>query len=221
MCLYCHKPTQDFQTCGACKLTNPNAVLDGCIIGFSYTPEIKKLIYKLKFYHRHHIATFLAHQLALCCQTNQTLQEGIGTNRNKWEQIGGSITSFSSCLVTFVPSHRRRHYFVKGYNQSEILATYIAEKLILPCHEVAKKIKHTTSQVSLSREQRQKNLTDAFQGLGSRENTETNKPVNQQKVLIVDDITTTGSTLTELAKTIKRTQPTIQVRGVVLARNNK
>ncbi|MDR3169201.1 MAG: double zinc ribbon domain-containing protein, partial [Candidatus Peribacteria bacterium] len=172
ICPFCHKVSKDFQVCFSCKAQQD--ALEGILIGFSYQDVMKKLILKVKFGHKKDVVPFLAGRLALLVQTN--------------EQLQGKKLS-----ISFVPSHRRRKYLEKGYNQSELLAKELANQLGFPILALAKKQKYTVSQLKLRRAQRAKNLQSVFvpshlEAL-SRDAT----------VLFVDDVTTTGSTLLEIA----------------------
>ena len=118
----------------------------------------------------------------------------------------------SELIISFIPSHRYRKYFVKWYNQSEVLAKRLSERLQLPMITIAKK-KHTKSQASLDRNGRLYNLKNAFslsEGLELKWN---------ETLLIVDDITTTGSTINELAKLVRHKYPMVKIRGIVLWRH--
>jgi predicted amidophosphoribosyltransferase len=140
---------------------------------------------------------FLAQRLALIFQTNTTLQ-----NADK-----------SQIFLSFIPSHRRRKYLEKGYNQSELLAKELAKQLNLPILPLAQKTRYTVSQLKLHRSQRQKNLTEAFIPC----NLDLLPP--RATVVLVDDVTTTGSTIQELAKTLKKSRPDLMIWGAVIARN--
>jgi ComF family protein len=190
ICPFCHKKSKDFQTCFACKAQG--TALEGIIIGFSYQNLMKKLILKVKFGHKKDIVSFLSERLALLVQTN---------------------TTCNPSFVSYVPSHRRRKYLGKGYNQSELLAKELAKQLGLPILTLAKKQKYTHSQLKLNRSERAKNLQDVFVPL------HLDALPHQATVLFVDDVTTTGSTLLEIAKVIKRDRPDLHIWGGVLARN--
>lgn len=168
--------------------------LDGCIVLFRFEPLIKKLIRQLKYYHRGDIAQFLGERLALAVQSHDL------------------ITYKSKLIVTYVPAHWYRHYIIKGYNQSKLLAQSLSSFLPNTSFvSLFKKRKHTHSQVWLSREERKTNLSDAFL---------LTRPLDPGSViLIVDDVLTSGATLTELASTIKKSQPDCQVWGLCVARN--
>lgn len=95
-------------------------------------------------------------------------------------------------VITFVPMYKSRER-ERGYNQSKILAENIAKKLDLRCIDVFSKIKDTKFQVGLKKDQRQINLKDAFKV--------TKVP---EKIIIVDDVITTGTTISELVKIAKK-----------------
>jgi len=95
--------------------------------------------------------------------------------------------------ITFVPMTRRDRR-VRGFNQAEILARVIAKQLNLPLIRLLAKTRETPPQSGLSAAERETNLRDVFRLL----------PCRQEHVLLVDDIYTTGSTVEECARTLKR-----------------
>ena len=98
--------------------------------------------------------------------------------------------------VTFVPMTEKA-LKKRGYNQSELLAKKVAQRLNLPVLYCLEKTKQTERQAKLSREQRLKNLQDTFKVTDK-------KQVNEKTVLIVDDVTTTGATAEAIALKLKR-----------------
>lgn len=116
-------------------------------------------------------------------------------------------------FLSFVPSHWRRKYFEKGYNQSEMLAKALAKELQIPFLQVAKKTKYTLSQLHFDRKGRETNLRNVFECLDL-----TKVPLHAS-IVIVDDVTTTGSTILELSKVIKESRSDLHVRGLVIARH--
>lgn len=90
-------------------------------------------------------------------------------------------------LIIPVPLHTRR-LRQRGYNQSLLLARELAQHLDIPlCHESLVRARHTRAQVGLSRRERWDNVRGAFRTV-SRE------PAGA-RVLLVDDVMTTGATL--------------------------
>lgn len=103
-----------------------------------------------------------------------------------------------SCdIISWVPLDnkglRRR-----GYDQSEIIARALADKLNIPCEKLLEKVRKTKRQSSLNdREARRKNVSGAYRCVVKEE-------LLGKRVLIVDDIVTTGSTLGECALQLSR-----------------
>lgn len=96
-------------------------------------------------------------------------------------------------LITFVPSDgatlRRR-----GYNQARLIARALAIQVGLPCEEALLRLKHSP-QIGLSRRQRLVAVRDNFVVLPRK--------IEGQRVLVVDDVLTTGATLSECARVLK------------------
>jgi ComF family protein len=171
--------------------------LDGCIIWFRYDSHIKRLIKKFKYHHQYHLSDFFAEQLSLHFLSNTYMQD----------------CHHENTIITWVPSHRWRRYIVKWYNQSQLLARSLAKRLRYPCHGLAKKTKHTSSQAKLSREQRFASLCWVFSSAA----VDTEHPTKY--IIIVDDVTTTWSTLNTLAKELKQSYPYAKIRWLVVARH--
>ena len=97
--------------------------------------------------------------------------------------------------IAFVPIHRRKKA-QRGYNQSQLLASYIADNFNLPLldkHLV--KVRRTMDQNKLSKIEREKNLQNVFQIMN-------HKDIKDKEILLVDDIITTGTTMEECGKVL-------------------
>jgi len=93
--------------------------------------------------------------------------------------------------IPLAPSRKR----YRGYNQSELLAREVEKILKLPFYDCLKRVESRHPQVSsLSKEERMKNIKGVFI---SREK-------SPEKVLLLDDVITTGATMREAAKTLKK-----------------
>jgi ComF family protein len=124
---------------------------------------------------------------------NLTLGEQLG--RLMAEHTYPSFRIRDYTLILPVPLHSRR-LRQRGFNQSVILAREISRR-----HGVAmdfrtlRRIVDTESQAGLKKEERRSNIRKAF-------NLKDPERIRGQKILLVDDVYTTGSTLSECAKTL-------------------
>ena len=112
-------------------------------------------------------------------------------------------------LVIPVPLHKRRQNW-RGFNQSALLGKLIAQKLGLNYKDCLLRIKHTKPQMSLKSEERHSNIRNAF--ILNQE-----YDVSNKKVLLIDDVWTTGSTLKECSAILKKST-VISVWGITIAR---
>jgi competence protein ComFC len=101
----------------------------------------------------------------------------------------------------------------RGFNQSDLLARYIAEKLKIKYYpDLIVKTKHTQEQAELNREQRLLNVKNIFQLKKNCPN------IKGQSFLIIDDVITTGATLGEMAKLLKANGAK-EIWALVVAKN--
>jgi len=106
-----------------------------------------------------------------------------------------ATTAVMPDFIIPVPLHRSR-YLERGFNQSTAIATNVAKQLRVPLNlSYCLRNRNTPHQTSLDAKLRQKNLRNAFT---------VNTPETAHHVAIVDDVMTTGSTVDELAKTLKK-----------------
>ena len=98
----------------------------------------------------------------------------------------------------------------RGFNQSELIAKRLAEVVGLPLRlDLLQRARSTESQASLDAEQRQRNIRGAF----------TAHDAAGLRVLVVDDVTTTGATLNEAARALRVAGAT-DIFGLALARED-
>ena len=96
-------------------------------------------------------------------------------------------------VIMPVPLHRRR-LRQRGFNQSLVLAREIAVSFDIPVDFVSlKRLKDTDPQTNLGGSERRDNVRGAFAAADS---------VKGKRVLLIDDVLTTGSTVRECAKTL-------------------
>lgn len=111
-------------------------------------------------------------------------------------------------LVIATPLSKKRLRW-RGFNQSTILAEFIAQKLNLKISTDLIRIKHQTPQAKLKQSERKTNLENCFKWSG--------KTLEGKNILLIDDVCTTSSTLNEIAKELKKHQAG-DIWGLVLAK---
>jgi competence protein ComFC len=98
--------------------------------------------------------------------------------------------------VVPMPLHWRRRW-KRGFNQSEILARLVAKQHQLPAINAVKRVRATAVQAGLTNAKRRKNVAGAFRV--SRKS-----QVAGKRILLIDDVMTTGSTAAACASALKR-----------------
>lgn len=164
-------------------------VIDGIRAPFRFEGTIRSAVHQLKYRNLRAIAAPLAKMMADYLDDNPLPYD----------------------IIIPVPLHNKR-LRERGYNQSELLAKEIAgltgiriEKDLLTRH------RHTPAQVmTKSIQERHANLTGAF--------TCKSENINGKKVLLIDDVATSGATLDACAKALK-SAGAVSVWGLTLARD--
>ena len=95
------------------------------------------------------------------------------------------------CAVPMMKKQKRQ----RGFNQSQVLAEQIARMMDIPCEELLIKTKINLVQHELDREQRKTNVI----GVYSLSNVQM---IKHKRILVVDDICTTGNTLAECCRVL-------------------
>lgn len=99
-------------------------------------------------------------------------------------------------VVTWVPLSRWR-LWRRGYDQSRLLAERLADKVGVPCEPLLKKTRHTKAQSGLTEESRRRaNVLGAYKPAPGA-------AVAGRRVLLVDDVATTGATASECARVLR------------------
>lgn len=86
-------------------------------------------------------------------------------------------------------------YLRRGYNQAALLSKIIAEEGSAQVANIMQRIKNTKTQTRLNEEARRKNVFNAF--------TVKLDSINDKRVLLIDDVLTTGATMNECARILK------------------
>lgn len=152
---------------------------------FKYEGNIRKLILNYKFNEKSYLyKTFVNFLL----------------KNEKWFEI------FKTCdTIIPIPISKKRKK-ERGYNQSLLIAKELSKKLQLSLNNnCLYKIKDTIEQSKLNKEERKKNI----QGVYKLENQE---KLKDKKILLIDDIYTTGNTIEEASKTLKEAD----INGIIV-----
>jgi len=117
---------------------------------------------------------------------------------------------FSDRILIPIPSEKKKLKW-RGFNQAEEIAKEISQFFKIPLiNDILFKIKETTPQVELSEKERRKNILGVF-------SCKNKKRIQGKKILLVDDIYTTGSTMEEAAKVLKKAGAK-EIIGIVVVR---
>ena len=106
------------------------------------------------------------------------------------------LSDYSFDVMVPVPLHPARQR-ERGFNQASLLAKLLCAQTSIPCTPSLKRVRYTTTQTALDRSERMENLHNAFR-------LRKNADVRGLRVLLIDDVLTTGSTLSECARVLKR-----------------
>jgi ComF family protein len=88
----------------------------------------------------------------------------------------------------------------RGYNQSRLLASVISRECGIPLHDALARTRNTRTQTKLTEEKRLRNVCGAFRLNGDG--------IQDRTILLVDDVMTTGATVRECARELKRSGAT-------------
>lgn len=144
---------------------------------FYYRGAIREGLKRFKFSNRQNSASFFADEMV------------------KFLQKEHPDVKFD--YVTFVPMTAKQ-IEKRGFNQSQLLAQRVAEKLNIECRtDILIKLYEIEPQHNLSAMYRQGNVAGVF-------DVENRELIKGKSILIIDDIKTTGYTLNECAKMLKQ-----------------
>ena len=101
---------------------------------------------------------------------------------------------FDVDIIVPIPLHEKR-LLSRGFNQAELLANELSKLIDKPVVNALSRIKETQFQASLNYDERQENLKDSFL---------ITKEVKSKKILLIDDIFTTGATIRTASKLLRK-----------------
>ncbi len=116
-------------------------------------------------------------------------------------------------IIVPVPLHISKQK-QRGYNQAELVAEQVAKALELTCEKnLLIKSSATKSQSMLKKTERILNLEDAFMVVNE-------KLIAKKSILLIDDIVTTGSTVNQCCKVLKKAGAEKVIAGVIATTRN-
>jgi ComF family protein len=181
-CALCSHPFEydndETSICGHCIANNPK--YDKAISVFKYDKYSKEIIHKFKYNDHLHILDYF-----------------IGLMLN----MGKEVIQQSDVIIP-VPMHKYK-LLKRGYNQSALLAMKLSSKSkikYLP-HALVK-AKNTTPQADLKKDDRIKNVKNSF-----KLNSKFQESLKGKNILLIDDVVTTGATISECCKTLRKASP--------------
>jgi competence protein ComFC len=180
-CVVCQKAAIGGMTHPVCRNSR---TIDGVFSSLVYTGVVKKLISQFKY------RPYLT-------QLKGTLTDFFYEGLIQ-KELFYSLTQEQSLLVP-IPLHKLK-LRKRGYNQAKLLAEGLSRKLDIPVQDLLERIKNTKTQVGLSQQERAENIRGAF----ALSETYVTKMKNIKNIFLVDDVATSGATLQEAAKILKK-----------------
>lgn len=158
-----------------CKFCeNKNFYFDRAISCIEYCDKSKVLVLSLKYYGNTYMSRYIA----------QVMRDKL-----EFEQL-------SADYIIPVPLHKKRMR-IRGFNQAEKIVSYLSECTNIPIIDCVKRNRNTKRLYALNKFQREKELKNAFEVKVDSEE------IIGKRIILVDDIFTTGTTVNEISKKLK------------------
>lgn len=184
-CILCGKvlSSQETDLCHGCRADTPEFIPEDrrfphiysvCALWY-YEKMVRESLLRYKFHNRPGYASGYGPLLAL--------------------KIAREMNGFN--LITWVPVSRKRRK-ERGYDQSELLARAVSRELGIPVAGTLRKVRDNPAQSGIQdRAKRLENVKDAYAPVEDA-------AIPGKRVLLIDDILTTGATASECARTLLR-----------------
>lgn len=175
-CPVCNRRSLTGLVCGPCA---GRTYLRRFLAPFVYAdPLVRELIHAYKYEGARELGALLAGEVAAFLESYRIHPRG-------------------PAVLVPIPLHRSRER-ERGFNQAGLLARALGERLGLPVATAIRKVRATTPQVALPRyEARRINISGAFALADAA-------AVRDRTVILIDDVSTSGATLTEAAKVLRQ-----------------
>lgn len=196
ICLVCNRPSINGLTHPYCR---GKYVIDGAFSSIAYKGIAKKLIYSFKY------KPYLSD---LRTVLTDLFYEGLIQK----EAFNKVLEESDEFILVPIPLHASK-LKSRGYNQADILANELGQRLKFKVQNLLERTRGTPSQVGLKEKERRENISGAFKIKSDKQ-----KEIRDKIFFLVDDVLTTGSTLAEAAKVLKKSGAK-QVFGLTLAKD--
>lgn len=200
-CAFCRRLTQNGAViCPRCRENLPYTNyaarqdfphLDGCYSPLYYSDEVRQSLLRYKFGGLRMYAAVYGEFLAKCIDENR----------------------ISCDSIAWVPLSRRR-LRQRGYDQARLLAEDLSKRLSIPCLPALRKVRNNPRQSATGNaDKRRRNVKGVYAVLPEAD-------LGGKTILLVDDIVTTGATLSEAASVLQKAGAA-SIIGLTLARRKE
>ena len=182
LCKKCEKILESHSKFEIQEKQNINLYFDKHLYIFQYEGIIRKLIIDYKFNEKSYLYKTFANFLL---------------KNQKFFEI---LKSYDTIIPVPISKKRKKE---RGYNQSTLIAREISKRLKIEINtSCLYKAKDIVAQSTLNREEREQNIKGVYQ-------LKNVKKLENKKILLIDDIYTTGSTLNECSKILRKSNPKV------------
>ncbi len=159
--------------------------LNGLINFWDYDGIIKNIIYSVKYKKHFHVLE----------EVMENIISLIKRDTLRFSFFVDFLLS-KEMKISFVPLHEKKERD-RGFNQSEKIANHFAKMADKDSFKLLKRDRETKSQTGLDKKERFLNVSDAF-------SLNINKEELPKKILLIDDVWTSGATMKECSKILKK-----------------
>jgi len=179
---FCQKCSEPFEgsitnTFACANCAHRTIYFDAAVSAYRGRGIVREIIHEFKYGRRIHLRHLVA----------RWLQAALDDERMRESRFD---------IIVPVPLHSAR-LRERGFNQASLLAALLSAQTSIASKPLLERIRYTTTQTTLDRSERMENLHNAFR-------LRKNADVRGLRMLLIDDVLTTGSTLSECARVLKR-----------------
>ncbi len=186
-CVFCDSVLKDTDICLECEKKLPYTkgdsiyqklpFIEKCVSPLYYKDSVRDAVRRYKFYGCRAYSRRFGAMMAECVENNLDC---------------GGID-----VISWIPLSRKR-LRKRGYDQAQLLAQEISAAVGVPCTPLLKKVRDNKAQsTTRDAKQRAANVAGVYELLPGTD-------VSGRYILLIDDVVTTGSTLSEAARVLKR-----------------